>query len=244
MARMGGKRKGGKRGAAKPRRRMVRVPRVPRKSTVAEWASLTENKPSALLNTNQMYQAYNISLSQFPRAAAVAKAYQLYRIKRVTFKLSPLADTFSNSTTTVPYLYYMIDRTKNLAAANVQTILKRCGAIPRRLDDKIVSFSYTPNVLTGSFDSLPPTGQSQTQFTDYKIAPWLNTRDAETLGVWNPDTTDHLGIVWIVEHNGSAALQYKCETIVEFQFKKPSFEVVPSEQYPAPIEFTDIAEGL
>lgn len=230
-----------KRGAAKKRVPPRRIPRAPRRATVAEWATLTENKPSTLLNANTMYQSYNLTLSQFARASAVAKGYQLYRIKRVMIKLSPLADTFiAGSGQQVPYLYYMIDRTKNLAAANTQTALKRCGAIPRRFDEKIVSFSYTPSVLQGNLDTNPPPQQSNNQFVSYKMAPWLNTRDSETLGVWNPDTTDHQGIVWYVENNGSTAIEYKCEMIVEFQFKKPSFEIVPSVEHPEPVEITEL----
>lgn len=224
--------------------RRARVPRAPRRGAVAEWASLTENKPSTLLNANQMYQTYNLALSQFARASAVAKGYQLFRIKRVTIKLSPLADTFiAGSGQQVPYLYYMIDRTKNLSAANTQTTLKRCGAIPRRFDEKIISFSYTPSVLQSSLDTSPPPGQATGQFVAYKMSPWLNTRDSETLGVWNPDSTDHQGIVWYVENNGSTAIEYKCEMIVEFQFKKPSFEVVPSTEHPEPVEVT-LLEGV
>lgn len=237
--------KGRKRGAAKRAPRRRNIPRGPRKAGVSEWASLTETKPFALLNTGQMYQNYNVQLSSFPRASLVAKGYQLYRIKRIEFRISPLQDTFAGAGTSIPYLYYMIDRVRNLQAANNVLPLKRTGAKPRRLDDKIVKFSYTPSVLTGNFDSQPPAGQGTTQFVSYKMAPWLNTRDSETIGAWNPDTTDHQGIVFIVENFGGATIAYKCEMVVEFQFKKPSFEVVPLEGAPAPLDLiADVGEPV
>lgn len=239
--------KGAKKGAKSKRggfRGNRRIPRAPRKAGVAEWASLTETKPFQLLNTGQMYQNYNVQLGSFPRASLVAKGYQLYRIKRVEFRISPLQDTFAGAGTSIPYLYYMIDRVRNLQAANTVIPLKRAGAKPRRLDDKIVKFSYTPSVLSGNYDSQPPVGQSTTQFVSYKMAPWLNTRDSDTLGVWNPDTTDHQGIVFIVENSGGATIAYKCEMVVEFQFKKPSFEVTPTEGLPAPVDILDLTEPV
>lgn len=211
---------------------------------IRDYASLSEVIPTAnqLLQTNQMYQSYRIQLANFPRARTVAQGYQLFRIKRVTFKFSPLADTFqvgAAQTTSVPYLYCMIDRTKNLVAANSVDALKRAGAKPRRLDDKMLQFTYSPNVLTGSFDANPPAGQSTTQFTQFKVSPWLNTRDSETLGVWNPDTTDHLGCVWYAENSGGNEVPYKVDLIVEFEFKKPSYQIVPLEGAPQPIEIIE-----
>lgn len=210
---------------------------------VPEKASLTEiiNSASTTLSTNQAYQSYKISLALFPRASAVAKGYQLYRIKRATFKMSPLYDTFAEGgTTSVPYLYYMIDRTKNLISNNGLDVLKRMGAKPRRVDERVVSFSWSPSVLVGSLDVNPPVGQSTNQFTQYKISPWLNTRDSENLGVWNPDGTDHQGVVWYVETTTGQAIPYKMELQVEFEFKKPSFEVTPVVGNPDPIDVLDI----
>lgn len=238
-------RRGGKRVGLKKRAQRARVVRpVRRARTVAERASLSETKPFQLLNPNQIYTNYSIQLSSFPRASLVAKGYQLYRIKSVQWKISPLADTFANAGSSVPYLYYMVDRTKNLSMANTVVPLKRMGAKPRRLDDKIVSFSLRPSVLTGTLDTQPPAGQSTTQFTQYKISPWLNTRDSETIGVWNPDSTDHGGLVFIVENSGGAPVLYKCEMVVEFEFCKPSFEVIPSETAPAPLELIEQPEPI
>lgn len=232
-----------KKGRARKGRKNVRKSRVPRrvKGGVPEWASLTETREIGVLDSNAMYQSYNVSLSQFARARMVAQGYQQYRIKRIAFKVSPLLDTFSaGSNTSVPYLYYMIDRTKNLISANTVDVLQKVGAKPRRLDDKIVTFSYSPSVLTGTLDTSPPVGQGTSQFVQYKVAPWLNTRDTENLLVWNPDTTDHQGVKWMVESSTGTSIGYKMEMIVEFQFKKPSFACVFVEGTPPPVELEDL----
>lgn len=237
------KRKLSKRLANARRRRILsnRVPRSVKKSGVPEWASLTETREMGVLDSNTMYQSYNVALSQFPRARTVAQGYQQYRIKRIAYKISPLLDTFqSGSNTSIPYLYYMVDRTKNLLAANTVDVLQKVGAKPRRVDDKIITFSYTPSVLTGTLDVNPPSGQTQTNFTQYKVGPWLNTRDSEIDSIWNPDTTDHQGIKWIVESSTGTSIGYKMEMIVEFEFKKPSYQCVFVEGAPPPVEITDL----
>lgn len=209
-----------------------------------ETATIRENKPFSLLNPNQVYQAYNTQLSTYPRAVAVAKAYQLYRIKSITFVISPLADTFVAGNNTVPYLYHMIDRTKMLASVTNATQFKRLGAKPQRIDDKIVSFKLKPSVLVGTLDSAPPAGQSTTQFTQYKMSPWLSTRDQESVGVWNPDSTDHQGIIWLMESSGGNPVQYKFEQIVEFEFKKPALDFLITVGDPEPIDIDSIGLPL
>lgn len=223
-------------------RKVVPKTRVPRrvKGGVPEWASLTETKEIGVLDSNTMYQSYNVALSQFARARLVAQGYQQYRIKRIAFKVSPLLDTFqAGSNSSVPYLYYMIDRTKNLIAANTVDILQKVGAKPRRVDDKIITFSYSPSVLTGTLDTSPPVGQSTSQFVQYKVAPWLNTRDSENITVWNPDTTDHQGIKWMVETSTGTSIGYKMEMVVEFEFKKPAFPALYVEGTPPPVDIED-----
>lgn len=222
----------------KPRRKFVRRVRKGGRRTVPERASCKETLAmTQLLNTNQVYTSYTTQLSSFIRASLVAKAYQLYRIKNVKVILSPLSDTFvAGGGTSVPYLYYMIDRTKSLQYVDTAYKLKKLGAKPRRLDDKIISFQYRPSVLIGGLDSLPPAGQSTTQFTQYKVSPWLSTRDAENIGVWNADSTDHQGIVWIVENAGGNQVQYKCEVLVDFEFMKPAQDLTRVQGAPEPIE--------
>jgi len=240
--------KGGKRSGLKAKRvskRKSNRRRVVRRSTVAERASLSETKGLSILQTNQMYQQYALQLANYPRAVNVAKAYQLYRIKSVKYIVQPLSDTFiatgpAASGSTVPYLYYMIDRTKNLLAANTAQALKRAGAKPRRVDERSISFGYKPSVLQANLDTQTPVSSS---YTSYKISPWLNTRDINSgVGVWNPDATDHQGIKFIVENSGGANIAYKMDIVIEFEFMKPSNDLTPSETMPTPIDLTEVPE--
>jgi len=234
----------GRRGGKRATKRKVQRKRVARKSTVAEKASLSETKGLSVLQTNQMYQQVALQLSNYPRAVNVAKAYQMYRIKSVKYVIQPLSDTFiatgpAASGSTVPYLYYMIDRTKNLLAANTAQALKRAGARPHRIDERAVSFSYRPSVLQANLDVQTPITSS---YTSYKMSPWLNTRDISQVGVWNPDSTDHQGIKFIVENSGGANVAFKCDMIVEFEFKKPSNDLTPSETMPTPVDLETVPE--
>lgn len=223
---MVGKRKFQKK-SRKMRRRRSKIP--------SEKASLRVNRSYSLMTTNQVYSIYNTQLSSNTRAAEVARAYQFYRIKKVHVKFSPLQDTFAGTGTTIPYLYYMIDRTKNLRTINTISGLKKIGAKPRRLDDKSINFSFTPSVLLATYDSQPPPGQSTLQAVQYKMSPWLTTRDQET-NLWNADSTDHLGLVYAVENSGGSDVQYKVEIVLEFEFKEPSIDIVIDENLPPQVD--------
>lgn len=209
--------------------------RAPR--TVPEKASMTCTRSYALLDTNQTYRLYDIQLSQYARAINVAKGYQMYRIKNAKIVLSPLADTFqAGSGVTVPYVYFQVDRTRNLTNIRTAQEFKALGCKPRRVDDKIVMFQWKPSVLNPTIDSAPDAAVASV-FNQYKISPWIRTRD-ETggLGVWNPDTTDHMGLVFLVENSGGAGVQFKVELVVEFEFCKPSLPTILTETLPEPLE--------
>ena len=193
-------------------RKPRRYPRVPRQVkskrgfNQPEWASLTEIRDSVanpVSNTGQPYTLRDVNLSQFDRACQVAQGYQFFRIKRISVSFQPLVDTFIASnqvgtvspTTTVPYLYYMIDRTGSIPTPFTPDNLGAMGAKARRLDDKTIVASYTPSVLTSAFDNAP----SSSPFVQYKMSPWLPTRDNTILSSWIASTVDHLGLVWVVD---------------------------------------------
>jgi len=164
----GGKRGGkGKKGVARRKPAQRRS-----KYEVRESASLTDVQNLSNGTTNTAYSAYNVSLNSSVRAVAVSKGYQFYRIKRITYIIKPLMDTFvqaqqPQTQATVPYLYYMIDRAAQFASGFNISQLKAMGAKARRLDDRTLSFSYTPNVLTQTFDN---TANSQ-EAVQYKLCP-------------------------------------------------------------------------
>lgn len=213
------------------------------KYEVRENASLTEvQAPIATPLANQNYSTYNISLASLTRARDVAKGYQYYRIKRITYVIKPLSDTFNaqglapgGSAATVPYLYYMIDRTRLFQGGFTIDQLKQMGAKARRLDDKTLTFSYTPSVLTETFDNTANANLA----VQYKMCPWLPTRDITNVGVWNPNTTDHCGIVWRVEQVGGTPIGYQLERRVQVEFKKPAVTALAAGEGDVP-EDTDV----
>lgn len=211
-----------------------------RRRTVAERASLSVTRSFSLLSSNQSYRFYDVQLSQYARAVNVAKGYQLYRIKNVKMVCSPLADTFqAGAGTSVPYLYFQIDRTRNLENIRTAQEFKQLGCKPRRLDDKIVNFQYKPSVLNTTLDNAATQGGV---FNQYKIAPWIRCRDETGApGVWNPDTTDHQGVVFFLENSGGAEINWKIEVTVEFEFMKPSYPTTITETLPEPVELNSLA---
>lgn len=225
--------------AGRGRARKSRVPRGLR--TVPEKASLSVTRQFSLLSTNQTYAVYNTQLSQFARAVNVAKAYQLYRIKNIKLMISPLADTFTaGGGTSVPYAYFQVDRTRDIQNIRTAIEFKQLGCKPRRLDDKIVPFQWKPSVLNTTLDDA---GTNGGVFNQYKISPWIRCRDETGApGVWNPDTTDHLGCVFFVENSGGAEINYKCEMVIEFEFCKPSYPTTITEGEPEPVELHTLAE--
>lgn len=234
---MVGKQMKGKRGGKRGMRGKRSAPRRG-KYEVPEVASLTEvQAPVPTPLANQNYSTYNISLASCTRARDVAKGYQFYRIKRVTYVIKPLSDTFNaqalapgGSAATVPYLYYMIDRTRLFQSGFTIDQLKAMGAKARRLDDKTLTFSYTPNVLSETYDNTANANGA----VQYKLAPWLPTKEITGVGLWNPNTTDHLGIVWRVEQVGGTPIGYQLERRIQIEFKKPAVPttVVTTEDVP------------
>lgn len=215
------------------RRKVMR--RAKRSYNQPEQASLTEVLPSSLLASNQNYSSYNLSLSNFTRARDIAKGYQFYRIKRVTITIKATQDTFVQGGNSLPYLYYMIDRLGQFRNGFTIDQLKAMGAKPRRIDDKTITFSYTPSVLTDTYDN---TANANTA-VQYKMMPWLPTKDVSQIGVWNPNTTDHFGIVWRFQQDitTGTASAFSVERSVELQFKKPSIPTVA-------LDVTDVPENV
>jgi len=222
------------------KRRVARMSRWRRKTyNVPEQASCSEVQSLALQNTGTVYQNYKLDLAGHIRASTIAKGYQYFRIKSVKYTFKPLQDTFSGAGTSIPHLYYMIDRTGSLRSVQNADMLKKLGARPRRLDDKLVTLTYRPSVLNSSSDTTP----GADIFVQYKMTPWLPTREASQLLTWNPNTTDHFGLVYIVENVGGQTIQYAVEREVQFEFKKPSYQVVTNLVDPAPEEEVVLIPG-
>lgn len=209
-----------------PRRRGARKGRttardVPDMASLSVTRTINQEGPVGNFNTNQMYELRNVSLVSYDRAVQVAKAYQHYRIKKVTLTLKPVYDTYAQgigANISRPNLYYMIDKSGSLPDNITLEQLKQMGAKPVSFDEKPIKISWRPSVLTGDTTAPGVLGSAQ-----YKISPWLSTSANPLVNPWNPSTVDHLGVLWFVEQLFAPAegITYNAEVEVQFQFKKP-----------------------
>lgn len=199
---------------------------------VSDWASLSENGITQTCATNTMFQKNDFTLAGSPRASGVATAYQHYRIKKITMKFRSNYDTYTPGGTTVPHLYYMINKSGSIPANTTIAALKSMGAKPIRLDDKTITVHWRPSVLNKTVDITAPGGTAEVN-SQYKISPWLSTNNnALNPGVFNPSGVDHLGIFFYVENIG-AQNSYTVETTIEYQFKKPLNTTIQADGPPA-----------
>lgn len=171
--------------------------------------------------TNTMYSADTTDLASFDRAVQVAKAYQHYRIKKITLTLKPSYDTFQQGAAGAagsrPNIYYMIDKSGSIPNNPNLEQLKQMGAKPRRFDEKPFVISWRPSVL----DVAQQAAGGVFQSAQYKISPWLSTSANPMGAVFAASTIDHLGVYWFVEQLFGGGVQYGAELEVQFQFKKP-----------------------
>lgn len=214
----GGGRKGGKRGG-------VRKARFAKGISQPDMGSITCSTNLSNLSTNTMYQRLNTALDQFSRAVTTAVNFQFYKITGITMKFQPRLDTYiGGGTSTVPYLYYMLDKSGSLPSTVTVGNLVQMGAKPIRFDDKTVTVKWRPSVIT-DVATAPGGAPGNSAPAQYRISPWLNTNaNFVTPGVWAPSSVDHLGIYWMVETSGSNSL-YDVVLTVDFQFKKPLVQV-------------------
>jgi len=194
---------------------------------VPEWASLKQTiaLPNDTMNT--VYRLDDVNLSQFDRATQVARAYQYYRIKKISLQFKPFMDTFSNGAAqSVPYLYYLLMKGDNIDTGTFNS-LRDAGAKPIRFDERTVNVSWAPFVQQAIIgqDSVLPGPPPFTVFGMSKRSPWLSTTllPAEQSVLWQPSNVPHKGILYGVQEDASTITQYYEVTItVEFQFKKPN----------------------
>ena len=104
-------------------RKMAKRAKMAKKRYAATQVQIANVKQTVSLltgkqNMNNIYTAYNISLSTSTRAIKVAEAYQEYRITKLVFKFKPTQDTYMGATTgSIPYLHALIDRVGSLRNA-------------------------------------------------------------------------------------------------------------------------------
>lgn len=198
-----------------------------------DTARITEtySLPPTAINTPEEYFTQGIPVGT--RAAAVAPNFGLYRIARLTYTYKPLYDTYipsnqgptppNNFLTSVPNLYWKMNRYGDAPAAFGADFLKEQGAKARRLDDKAVVISYKPNILLADAGAVAAGlngGSGQV-----KMTPWLSTDVQVGDNNFNLSRTLHYGHLLFVEGDtvnaSSNPVVCRVEVKVIWEFKNP-----------------------
>lgn len=216
--------------STKPRAKRVKATNVPEWASISCKRTLAGDSPSNNFNIAQLYSLMNTSLDQFPRAVALAQAFQYYRIKQIAVTFKSTFDTSSaGGNASKMRMYYMIDKSGSIPTNITLEGLKQMGARPRELDEKGVVISWSPSVLEASMFAPP----AVTAPAKYQISPWLTTKNVViSPGVFVPSNVDHLGLYWYCDQFLSPyRTEYQIEVEVQFEFKKP----LNNELQPGPV---------
>lgn len=201
------------------RRPTLRRRRMMRKTTrnVSDIASLSVSRTLVPGTTNQIYSFDDFKMSDFTRAVQVAIAYQRYRITGIKVTWKPEYDTYAPGPGAVkPYLYYMVDKSGSLPDNVTLEALKQSGARPKAFDEKPISVTFKPAVLT----STEATGGALIG-NQYKIFPWLSTRRVPaTPGSFVPSDVSHQGLKWYIDVGAGSPLNVNVDVELQFQFIK------------------------
>lgn len=125
---------------------------------------------------------YGFNLSEFPRAAAVATNFEMYKAEKVVWTYEPLYNTYQDTVggLSKPYVYIAMNRRQRLmnhpTLANVQAMGSRGVPLTSK---RIVS--YRPNWLSPGLTALPP-GPNTNTYTQGTRAQysWLMTSPGTT----------------------------------------------------------------
>jgi len=226
-----------------PRRRPIRRARRriplkynPRVVGGPNTARVVQTLPTRTIQANTPYQI-SVGGITGDRALAHAEQYGLYRIAKVVFKYKPYYDTFipqnggatpsGNFPTTVPLLYWKMNRYADAPAAWSLDDIKSLGAKPIRFDDKTYTLTYKPNILLANESAGSISGQ-------VKMTPWLNTDDAADTVGFAPSTTEHYGhFFWIDANLVNAQSEPdigSLDVTIFYEFKTPRTEWTPAAQ--------------
>lgn len=201
-----------------------------------EFASAKQTIKVADDPVNAVLRLDNVNLSQFDRLAHISRGYQYFRITKIEVKFKPLADTFLStgalgSTGSVPYLYWLINKSDSLQVSSFNS-LRDAGARPMRFDDKSITIRYRPSVAQGVALSEP---NITTSFATYRESPWLSTNQLVMLpggtNAWSPSSVPHQGLIYGVQQDylpSETQTMYGVEITVHTQFKKPLQFSIPA----------------
>lgn len=206
-------------------RRKLPLTRNPNRVGGPNTCKIVETLPFDDIIANQPYRFEVDGIIAGTRAAAVAQQFGLYRIAKITLKYKPASDTYVSNPAfiggggvfTVPNLYWKMNRFADAPAAFSADDLKNMGAKAFRFDDKAITISYRPNVLTSTVSAGTNSGQ-------IKMTPWLNTDSAPDTPNFALSTQSHYGHFYIVEAGVNGNGQQPCgsvEATIVYEFKNP-----------------------
>lgn len=232
----------GKKTAMKGRRRVAKTKskrtyrrRVPRLTydNLAKCSDMmlfgaTRDSSGALVTDTA--ENYNFNLSQFPRASAIAKEYQEFKLDYVEIRIKPYFDTYNSivdatSTGTLnraPQLYKYIMKTGELAPADPNWFRANGVNAISLAKDKNITMRYKPAIRVGNVVSASAT--PGTGFSTIKVSPWLATNDTTAVG-FVPNSSIHYGHAIYIDSQQSAVTNTEvCQIEIEahFVFRKPN----------------------
>jgi len=195
-----------------------------------DFASCRDTLGLVSIQPNQIYTMQNVALTNSARAKAIAQGFQFYRIAMVEVRWKSSIDTYVGSST-VPHVYYMVDKSNTFPSNTDLQSLKQAGAKPRRLDDKMVVCRFKPAVHLVSDDSAGGPAPVAETAGVMRVSPWITTNaNAGEPSLWAPNSVDHRGLIFAVEQTipGNIAVG-TAEVILHFQFKKALWQPTSTE---------------
>jgi len=163
------------------------------------------------------------------RASKLAALFSMYRIRKIVYTFRPLYDTFNsslagvgNNAVQVPTLYWRLNRQGDVPAVFNGDYMRALGAKPARLDDKIISFSYSPNTIQTQQNTAGSAAAT------IKVSPWLSTDDLVGNNTFTLSTAQHYGHTLFVEAaaagNGQGQVA-NMDVKVFYEFKNPRLDI-------------------
>lgn len=215
--------------ATKTKRSMKRKSTKGRKMR-KEYLKEVEIVPTQVINLNTPYLQIKSGITG-SRAQGLAKLFGEYRIRKIIYTYRPIFDTYSsslpgvgNSPNSVPTLYWRMNRYGDTPAAFNGDYMRAMGATPKRLDDKQVTFSYSPNIIQSQQNVAGATTAT------IKVSPWLSTDDLVNDNNFNISTAEHYGHSMFVEGGGAGNAQgavcYQDVKVI-YEFRNPRLTAVP-----------------
>lgn len=166
------------------------------------------------------YRDFELSDLALPRAHAIAKEYQFYKITKIEMVVQTNYDTYPPTAPQVmPQIFWMIDKGRNLPAGLSFGQIQQLGAKPKTLNELNRRFAFAPAV--GTTDETAPGAAAPAQ---YRISPWLDTVGGSIVGL---SEVVHSGCVWgITKMTPADTTMYNVQVTLHFKFKKP--QILPA----------------